>query len=128
MKVSVEKTFRGNREPDTIILRASYKPDFRLLSKDEEAAYCKITAVHGNDKLYAKTMSFPPLMKEMIINEAKMKGEELKEEPRLVIKYAHPELIKIAEDGENADEEVVYGLGIPAHTSLYKGIDLNKKL
>lgn len=123
-----EKVFRGKRYPDLIIKSASYKADYRLIPKDEEAEYCKLIDVKKEEKIFPATMSFPPLMRELILREAKANGEELKEEPQLEIKYKMGvnNHIRVAKKGETPNVEFSTALGTPAAPSLYKGIQLDK--
>lgn len=126
--IYIEKTFRGKRYPDTLISRVSYKTDYRLLPKDEEAEYCKPVEVKATEEIYPRTMPFPPLMRELIAREAEAKGEKLSEDPKLEIIYKTGvnNNIRIAKEGETPTCTFVTGLGTPASPSLYKGINLNK--
>lgn len=126
----VEKVFRGKRYPDTLIMGASYKADYRLIPKDEEAKYLGIKEVEKVEKIFPKRMPFPPLMREIILREAKAEGRELKEEPTVEIKYRTGvyNQIKIAKEGETPNVEFAIDLGKPASPTLYKGINLDKRL
>lgn len=126
----VEKVFRGQKFPDTLIMRASYKADYRLVPKDEEAKYCDIAVVKKEERVFPRTTVFPPLMRELILREAKASGAELKEEPKLLLKYQTGvnNHIRIAEEGETPNVEFGVGLGTPASPSLYEGIKLNRNL
>lgn len=126
----IEKVFRGRRYPDTIIMGATYKTDYRLIPKDEEAKYLEIEEVKKVEKIFPKTMALPPLMREMFLREAKAGGKEVNAEPTIEIKYktgVHNQ-IKIAEEGETPNVEFSINLGKPASPGLYKGINLNRRL
>lgn len=128
MSVFVEKVFRGKRCPDTYVWGASCKTDYRLVPKDEEAEYCKI-AEKKPEKIFPRTTVFPPLMRELILREAKANGEELKEEPKLVLQYriGVNNNIRVAKEGETPNMEIGVGLGTPASPSLYERIKLDRK-
>lgn len=125
VKVWVESTFRGKTFPEPIIIeRTSYKTDFRLIPKDEEQEYCK-SPVFDCTKIVPKTMEFPPLLKELLIRNAKAKGNNLEEEIKLEIFYNKQSLnmsYKIAKDGEKPTVEIVSGLGKPVSPRLYEGL------
>lgn len=126
--VYVERVFRGKKYPDTLIMRASYKTDYRLVPKEEEVKYCEIAETKKDEKIFPRIMTFPPLMRELILREAKAADKELKEEPQMEIKYriSVNNHTRIAEEGETPNVEFTIGLGTPASPSLYKGINLDK--
>lgn len=122
--VLVELVFRGKRYPDTVIQTTSYKPDYRLIPKDEEEEYCKFTEVKKEEKIFPRTTVFPPLMRELILREAKASGQEIKAEPQLTLRYATGvnNHTRVAEEGEISNVDFGVGLGTPVSPSLYKGI------
>lgn len=127
IKVTAERTFRGKTIPEPIIiLGTSYKADYRLIPKDEEAEYCKFLKPVQNDpeKILPRTTDFPPLLKELIVRANKIKGEP-NEDPKLEIVY-NPNGLKtkyrIANEGETPTTDLPSGLGIPASPSLYENI------
>lgn len=125
----VEKVFRGKKCPETILRRASYKTDYRLIPKEEEAEYCKIPELKQEERIFPRTTVFPPLMRELILREAKASGVELKEEPKLALKYQMGvnNHIRVAEEGETPNVDFAHvGLGTPASPSLYEGVRVNK--
>lgn len=80
VRVWVEKTFRGRKLPKlTEIYRTSYKPDYKLIPKDEEAKL--IEAVKAIEKttevILPKTIEMPPLMKQFIVKDHEKKGFEV---------------------------------------------------
>lgn len=88
VRVLVEKTFRGKLLPKPITLEsASYKTDYKLIPKDEEANYCKYISSDTQTRILPRTMEFPPLLKEMILKETKSKGGPIKEDLELEIVY-----------------------------------------
>lgn len=122
MKVWVEKVFRGKLyEQPVLIERASYKTDYRLLSKREEKDYCQITEKFSNEKiLIAPEMELPPLLKEMVSRE---KGEKNPKMP-VKIKPGHNKLHRVARDGEMPNVELQINIGKPVSPTLYKGLKL----
>lgn len=60
----VERVFRGRRDPKLILLfSASYKPDYRLIPKDEEEAwYERLKECKKVEKIYDPYMQLPPLL------------------------------------------------------------------
>lgn len=127
----VEKVFRGKRYPDCWLTRASYKSDYRLIPKDEEAAFCKLAEEKQrpeSEKIFPRTMAFPPLMRELILREARANGEEIKGEPQMEVKYSTGvnSHVRVAKDGETPNVELHNDLGVPASPSLYKGINLER--
>lgn len=127
VKVLVERTFRGKTYPKPIYIEStSYKPDYQLIPKDDEKDFCKPKeSIQHNEKILPKTMVLPPLLKEFLIQEMKMKGEFVKE-PLMEIAYSRTTLrdCRIANEGEKPSFEFEIGLGKPAAPSLYKGVEL----
>lgn len=119
MKVLVERVFRGKKfEKPLLIESASYKTDYRLLSKKDEIEYCKL--VSQQEKILPTHMEVPPLLKEFLIKETG------RDEHMMKIHYK-PSMYKtsrIAKEGEKPNIEVNLGLGKPASPSLYEGIQL----
>lgn len=122
MKVWVQKVFRGRLYKNPVeIERASYKTDYRLLSKHEEKDYCQIIEDFSNDKvLIANKMELPPLLKEMISREKGEKNPQM----QVKIKCGHNKLHRLARDGEKPTLEIPINIGKPASLSLYEGIKL----
>lgn len=119
-RVWVEKVFRGRKLPkECCIESASYKMDYRLLSKNEEAEYCKIIDVPV--KLISPTMGLPPLLREFILRE-----ETGSTDPQMRVKCNKSTLTnsRIAKEGETANIILQLGLGEPSKDSryLYEGI------
>ncbi|KAF2899738.1 hypothetical protein ILUMI_06435 [Ignelater luminosus] len=127
VRVFVEKIFRGRKHPALVkIERVSYKADYRLIPKDKEAEYCRSDAPAMQMKILPKTMSFPPLLKELIIREMKASGKEVTEEPQLQIVYrqTRESYYRVTEEGETPNAEVYSGFGKTKSPSLYKNIKL----
>lgn len=119
--VLAEKVFRGRKYDKLSRLEsATYKADFRLLSKKEEAEYCVVAP--REEKLIAPYMEFPPLLKEFIMKETGRSDVKLK-----VAHKPNPESIsRLAKEGENPTVEVAMGIGKP-HPSgaiLYEGLNI----
>lgn len=127
VRVHVEKMFRGKSELLTIE-SASYKWDYRLIPKDEEEKYLS-SKVEQSITVLPKTMDFPPVLRELLIREAKARGETDIKEPRLDIVYnkmSTKKKYRIAQDGEKPDVTFDMGLGIPASPHLYENAKLNQ--
>lgn len=122
-----EQTFRGRKISQPVdISNVSYKTDYRLIPKEEENDYCKYIEVKKQERIFPRTMSFPPLMREMIIREMKENNEEVVQEPQLEIVYKIGQYttFRIAKEGETPTVEFAPGLGTPVSHSLYKGLKL----
>lgn len=66
VRVWAEKVFRGRKYPKIVeICSASYKPDYRLIPKDEEESYCKTDSLGTLEKIniLPQTIPFPPLLR-----------------------------------------------------------------
>jgi len=130
VRALVEKTFRGKTIPKPILIEsASYKTDYKLVPKDEEANFCSnIPKSETPKRILPRFMEFPPLMKELIVREAKMKGMEAsKEDLELEVVYnmnGKKNKYRIAEKGEEPTETITMGLGKPVSLRLYKGLDV----
>ncbi|XP_018329822.1 uncharacterized protein LOC108740116 [Agrilus planipennis] len=127
VKVWVEKTFRGRKFPDVVPLKsATYKSDYVLIPKDEEKKYSDLKLEPIPEKILPRTTNFPPLLKELIYRDAEVKGETLKEEPKLKIIYKESmqSCYRVAKEGETPNVQIAYGLGTPISPSLYQGIKL----
>lgn len=128
IRVWVENTFRGKKDPEPVIIyKTSYKADYRLIPKDEEAEYCKIVqekSENDQPKIMPHTTDFPPLLKELIVRESKARGVP-NEDPKLDIVYSKTALAtkyRVAQEGETPSYEIPCGLGVPASPSLYANI------
>lgn len=80
VRVWVEKTFRGRKLPSvTEIYRTSYKTDYRLIPRNEEA---NLLALVEDEHSYPKvilpnSIEMPPLMKKFIVKDHEKKGLEV---------------------------------------------------
>lgn len=78
VRVWVEKTFRGRTLPKlTEIYRTSYKPDYKLIPKDEEAQLLKSAEHKKAEVILPNTIEMPPLMKKFIVKDHEKKGLEV---------------------------------------------------
>ncbi|CAH1964074.1 unnamed protein product [Acanthoscelides obtectus] len=125
VRALVEKTFRGKTMSQPILIESSsYKADYKLIPRDEEAEYCKKSMQKTESKpehILPRTMEFPPLLKELLIREAEAKGEKI-EEPKLRIVYNKRSIrtnYRIAKEGETPTVEFAIGLGEPRSPGLY---------
>ncbi|XP_066248433.1 small ribosomal subunit protein mS34 [Euwallacea similis] len=135
VRVLVQKTFRGKIMKDPILIeRTSYKTDYRLIPKHEEATYCKLTqpSEPTAQKILPRTMEFPPLLRELIKRERiSTKGHVENKDLQLEICYNKESLNSkyvIAEEGQEATEKFVMGIGNPVTSRLYEGITLEDRV
>ncbi|XP_038223517.1 uncharacterized protein LOC119840829 [Zerene cesonia] len=80
VRVWVEKTFRGRKLPQiTEIYRTSYKPDYQLVTKDDESKFLELTSSEHNfpDVILPNSIEMPPLMKRFIVRDHEKKGLEV---------------------------------------------------
>lgn len=117
----VEKVFRGKKYDKPICIElSSDKPDFKLLSKKDEADYCKL--VNREEKILPVFMDLPPLLREFVEKETGRKD--------IKIKIHHKESLfknsRVAKDGEKPNVEVPISVGKPhpKGVGLYQGIDI----
>lgn len=117
----MDKVFRGQRfEKPIWIFTASYKGDYRLLPKKEEASYCKLA--DRKERIIAPYMELPPLLKEFVMKETGRSDVKMK--------VTHKEKIygnsRLAKEGETPNVQVSIGIGEPHPTaaSLYEGLNM----
>ncbi|XP_076627182.1 mitochondrial ribosomal protein S34 [Colletes latitarsis] len=113
----VERTFRGKTADKPVQIESvSYKADYVLVPKDQEERYLNASSKLP-EKILPRTTNFPPLLKELLIRQAKQKGEPLTEEPKLPIKYNLHGMkhYRIAEENETP----TYNIDITRSTTLY---------
>lgn len=111
----VEKTFRGRTLPNLVeIFRTSYKTDYQLIPKNEEAKVCRPWK-EPEIKILPQTIEFPPLLREFIVKETGQQNPQLK----VKIKRGREKLVRVAEDGEMPNVELGMSLGKPASPKLY---------
>ncbi|XP_049874014.1 uncharacterized protein LOC126372349 [Pectinophora gossypiella] len=130
VRVWVEKTFRGYKLPNvTEIYRTSYKPDYQLVPKNEEAKLLdSVEKEHYfPEQILPRTIEMPPLMKKFIVKDHEKKGLEVMKEYVLPLSYNHsPNRVqRIAKEGEKPTIEFTMKLGKPISPSLYEGVSLN---
>lgn len=116
MKVTVERTFRGVTSPKPVVIfSSSYKPDFRLIPKDEEAEYCKVLN-NRKETILAPEIDLPPLLREFVSDETKEANPRMK----LHFKTNVNKLSRVAKEGEKPTIEIPIGLGTPLSPKLYE--------
>jgi small subunit ribosomal protein S34 len=122
MKVWVQKVFRGRLFKNPVLIEsASYKCDYKLLSKKEEKDYCQILTENSQDvKLIAPEMEVPPLLKELISRETGKNDVKMK----LSLKYSYNKQYRIAQEDEKPTVQFPINIGKPLSPSLYKGLEL----
>ncbi|XP_040151580.1 uncharacterized protein LOC120893640 [Anopheles arabiensis] len=119
VRVTVEKTFRGQKSPNLVQIESvSYKADYRLLSKHEEASYCKL--VDRAEKIFPREIDLPPLLQEFIARET---GKPAPKVP-IKLKAGRESRYRVAQEGEQPTVEVAMNIGKPASPSLYAGCEL----
>lgn len=119
----VEQVFRGKKLSTPVqIDTVTYKPDYILIPKDQEANYINRTQ-QPTQRIMPRTTNFPPLLKEILIRQTKNLKKE-SSDLKLKLKYAPLGIknYKIAEEGETPTVNVDIGLGKPASPSLYTNI------
>ncbi|KAK9887128.1 hypothetical protein WA026_020575 [Henosepilachna vigintioctopunctata] len=127
VKVLVDYTFRAKRLPEPLIIDAiSYKADYKLIPKDEEANYCKGNSIPM--KLMPKMIELPPLLKELVIRDNIANNEPIDKDNEIEIAYKRGPFANFrpVKENEKPDVEVTLGVGEPITPSLYKGIDLKQ--
>lgn len=78
VRIWVEKTFRGRKLPNlTEIYRTSYKPDYKLIPKNEEAKLLNAVGLHETQEILPNRIEMPALMKKFIIKDHENKGLEV---------------------------------------------------
>jgi small subunit ribosomal protein S34 len=121
VKVWVEKVFRGKKFDKPIQIElSSHKPDFKLLSKKEEASYC--TPTTRQETILPYDMELPPLLREFVEKETGKKDARIK----IHHKNSTFNNTRFAKKGEEANVEITMGLGKPHPIAmgLYQGVDL----
>lgn len=102
----------------------TYKTDYRLLSKKEEADYCKLA--DRPVKIIDPLMDLPPLLKEFVKKETGQANPRMKVHRTVSKSNPYNATARIAEEGEKPNFEIPMGVGEPhpTGTSLYEGIKL----
>lgn len=109
------------------VCSTSYKADYKLIPKNEEATYCQSNkSFQAEERILPRTIEFPPLLRELIIRDKIAKGETVKEVPKLNLKYkmGRENHGRIAKEDEKSNVQINCGLGTPVSPNLYKGINL----
>lgn len=112
----MENTFRGRTLPKLVELYStSYKTDYQLVPKSEEANVCRPCKA-PEMKILPQNIEFPPLFRELIKKETGQENPQLK----LKVSTSANKLVRVAKDGETPTIEVTMGLGEPASSKLYQ--------
>ncbi|PSN53237.1 hypothetical protein C0J52_07983 [Blattella germanica] len=127
VRIWAEKVFRGRKYKNIVqVCSVSYKPDYRLLHKDEEEAYCKTDTIVPLEKtkILPQTIPFPPLLKELILNNFRAKGKTITDEPQLKVSYTltRDGIYRKAKEGEEPTEKFEPGIGTPISPELYANV------
>ncbi|KAK7868236.1 hypothetical protein R5R35_000638 [Gryllus longicercus] len=84
--VWAEKVFRGRKYPELVRLSGvTFKADYKLIPKDEEASYCKCN-INKRIKVLPRTAPLPPLLRALVIRDRRSQGQP-ESEPRMVLQY-----------------------------------------
>ncbi|XP_027231581.1 uncharacterized protein mRpS34 [Penaeus vannamei] len=118
-KVLAEQIFRGKNMGIVNLSKTSYKTDFRLIHKHEEAKYLQKAeeSIPCDVKIFPQTMEMPPLLK-MFAEREGHSATTLKVNMN-ASKYNNS---RIAKDGETPNVNLSIGLGSPASPELYEGV------
>lgn len=92
-----------------------------LLSKKDEAEYCKIVDTR-EERIIAPLMELPPLLKEFVQKETGRQDVKMK----VNFKTNPYKTARLASEGEKPNIEIPIGVGKPDPTGavLYKGINI----
>ncbi|XP_059475012.1 uncharacterized protein LOC132196413 [Neocloeon triangulifer] len=69
VSVRCEKYWRGKKLSDVFMNGSTYKADFKLIPKSEEAEYCKVIETSEKRDPRPATADFPPLFRELLKRE-----------------------------------------------------------
>ncbi|XP_078035629.1 LOW QUALITY PROTEIN: mitochondrial ribosomal protein S34 [Augochlora pura] len=126
--VLVEKTFRGQTVAKPVQLDSvTYKTDYVLIPKDEESHYLNVSNQQTVKYMPSKT-EFPPLLKEILIREAKQAELEYPEgEPKLRLRYnlRGVKNYKIAEDQETPTIDVEMSMRSTLYMDDYDKLEIS---
>jgi hypothetical protein len=67
--VQAVRVFRGVKNPEEEVLTTGYKPDWRLIHKDEEEEVMKLDVPKRKPRIIAKDANYPPLLERMLMQE-----------------------------------------------------------
>lgn len=115
----VERTFRGETSKIPVQIESvSYKSDYVLIPKDQEARYLNATNQRAL-KLLPTTTEFPPLLREIIMRQTNQTGELRADEPKLQLKYnlRGVKNYRVAKDGETPTVHLT-----STTTTLYRNV------
>ncbi|XP_042892082.1 uncharacterized protein LOC122266406 [Penaeus japonicus] len=118
-KVTAEQIFRGKNMGTVDLSKVSYKTDFRLIHKHEEAKYSQRVegSLPRDVKIYPQTMDMPPLLK-MLAEREGHSATTLK----VNLNTRKRNISRIAKEGETPNVSLTIGLGTPASPELYEGV------
>lgn len=106
VRVTVEKTFRGRHYPKPVeIFSASYKADYQLIPKHEEAALCTVTPTRV-EKILPNEIELPPLLRTFVEKETGVLNPKVP----LKLKHTREKFYRLAKEGEQPTVEVGMGL------------------
>lgn len=106
--VHCETVFRGKRLPGVRKFTDGYKPDFKLIPKDEEQEFLKgheVRPMGEVKEILPKYYSVPPLMKEFLVRYKTEKGEKV--DPNEDYKIP---LVYLDESDANTEKEELFWL------------------
>lgn len=122
VRALVDNVFRGTYRGREWLSWITYKPDFSLIPKEEEESFTKLKQgelpqPYEPTRKYSDTGSFPPLFRELIIQEMKAKGQYKGEEPKLPFVFKSP--VIVAKDGQPISMDALSATTCPR---LYENI------
>ena len=85
-RVVAERVHRGLRRKEPVVLSSvAHKPDFRLVPRDEEEAFCQWDKVRDYDRerdapVKPARAEMPPLLREFVARAREARGESINEE------------------------------------------------
>lgn len=102
----MEKVFRGRHYPKPVeIFSASYKADYQLIPKHEEAALCKVSATRA-EKILPTEIELPPLLRAFVEEERGVQNPKIP----VTLKHTKEKFYRLAKEGEQPTIEVGMGL------------------
>lgn len=104
------------------IMGTSYKADYKLIPKHEEAEYCRKSSPR-QEKILPRFIDAPPLLREYLKEET---GQENPQIPLIINKYGYKNY-RLAEEDETPNVQLKMGLGTPVNPRLYPSRDVESK-
>lgn len=116
----MQKTWRGVTLPKPIeIYSTSYKADYELVDKEDEAKFLQNTK-KVEEKILANQVELPPLLREFVTDVTGQQNPMMK----VHFKKNDNKFVRLAKDGETPNIQMVMSLGKPSEVGqkLYEGL------